>query len=554
MTETAPPRHFIQRRIEEDLARNTYQGKVLTRFPPEPNGYLHIGHVKAICLSFSMADQYNGQCILRFDDTNPIKEEQEYVDAIQEDVHWLGFQWCQLTYTSDQFERLYQLAIELIKQGLAYVCSLSADEIRHYRGTLEQPGTDSPFRNRTIDENLDLFSRMQQGEFTEGQHVLRAKIDMTAGNINLRDPVIYRILHAHHHRTGDRWHIYPMYDFSHGLTDALEGITHSLCTLEFQDHRPLYDWFNQQLLPEPLPQQIEFSRLNITHTVMSKRKLKLLVDEQHVAGWNDPRMPTISGLRRRGFTAAALRKFCNMIGISKSDSIIDMSVLEECVRTDLNETADRAMCVIDPIKVTITNYPADQTEQLTAPNHPQQTERGQRELPFTRELYIERNDFMEDPPSKFHRLKPGGEVKLRYAYVIKCIDVIKNQAGDIVELRCEYDPDTLGKKPEGRKVKGIIHWVSATQHHAATVRTYDRLFQVENPTASDDWQATLNDLNPKSLQVHHNCYVEPALKQAQNEQRFQFERLGYFVVDRYDSSAEHLIFNRIVALRDTWQK
>lgn len=553
MSQEGKVKHFIENRIEEDLEKNTYGGKVITRFPPEPNGYLHIGHAKSICLNFGMAEQYQGRCHLRFDDTNPTKEDKEFVEAIQADVQWLGFEWDYKHYTSEYFEKLYQFAIQLIKEDYAFVCSLNAEQMREYRGTLKEPGKNSPYRDRSVEENLDLFERMRKGEFKEGEHVLRAKIDMASGNVNMRDPVIYRILHATHQHTQDDWCIYPMYDYAHCLSDAIENITHSLCTLEFQDHRPLYDWILDKLTPEPRPQQIEFSKLNVSHTITSKRKLKRLVDEKHVAGWDDPRMPTLVGLRRRGFPADAIRNFIKTVGISKSESVIDMNVLEQSVREELNEKAPRVMCVIDPLKVTIENLPEDHLEILTAPNHPQQESMGTREVPFTKTLYIEREDFMEIPPKKYKRLTLDNEIRLRNSYVIRCEQVIKDEAGMIQELICRYDPDTLGKNPPDRKVKGVIHWVSATESKKCEVRLFDRLFQTPNPGTAQSWDETLIQLNPDSLKTVHECYIEPNPLQLNPEQAYQFERLGYFVADRYDHGAERHVFNRVVGLRESWQ-
>ncbi|MHB1949023.1 MAG: glutamine--tRNA ligase/YqeY domain fusion protein [Gammaproteobacteria bacterium] len=545
-------RNFIRQIIEEDLASGKHGGKVITRFPPEPNGYLHIGHAKSICLNFGLANEYSGTCHLRFDDTNPIKEEQEFVDAIEKDVKWLGFDWGKnLFHASDYFSKLYEYAVDLIKQGKAYVDSLSMDEIRQYRGTLQQPGKESPDRNRPIDESVDLLARMKAGEFPDGKYVLRAKIDMNSPNLNMRDPIMYRIRHASHQRTADEWCIYPMYDFAHSLSDALENITHSLCTLEFQDHRPLYDWFVANCTTPGKPQQIEFSRLNLSHTVTSKRKLKSLVDDKHVSSWNDPRMPTLVGMRRRGYPPAAIRNFCELIGISKSDSIIDMSVFEESVRAELNTHAPRAMCVLNPLKIVIENYPEDRVENLTVANHPQNEALGTRIMPFTREIYIEQEDFMEVPANKFFRLAPGAEVRLRSSYVIKCNEVIKDHTGKIIELCCSYDPDTLGKNPEGRKVKGVIHWVSAAQAKKVEVRLYDRLFKTENPGAKENFT---EDLNVNSLTILKECYLEPGLTNLIPEQAYQFERLGYFCVDNQDSQKDHLVFNRIVDLRDSWAK
>lgn len=544
--------NFIRQIIESDLATGKHAGKVITRFPPEPNGYLHIGHAKSICLNFGLANEYEGVCHLRFDDTNPIKEEQEFVDAIEKDVHWLGFEWGKnLFHASDYFQKLYDCAVHLIKNDKAYVDSLSMEQIREYRGTLQKPGKESPDRNRPTEESLDLFARMKAGEFPDGKYVLRAKIEMNSPNLNMRDPIMYRIRHASHQRTGNQWCIYPMYDFAHSLSDAIESITHSLCTLEFQDHRPLYDWFVGNCPTPSKPQQIEFSRLNLSHTVTSKRKLKTLVDDKHVSSWDDPRMPTLVGMRRRGYPPAAIRQFCEIIGISKSDSIIDMSVFEECVRTELNTHAPRAMCVLNPVKIVLENYPENKVENLTVANHPQNPELGIREIPFSREIYIEQDDFMEIPANKFHRLSPGAEVRLRHAYVIKCNEVIKDKDGKIIELRCSYDPETLGKNPEGRKVKGVIHWVSAPQAKKIEVRLYDRLFKTENPGAKENFT---EDLNTNSLTILRECYLEPGLQNLKPEQAFQFERLGYFCVDNKDSKENHLVFNRVVDLRDSWVK
>ena len=544
--------NFIRTLIDADLAAGKHQ-TVVTRFPPEPNGYLHIGHAKSICLNFGLAAHYGGRCHLRFDDTNPVKEEQEYIDAIKADVRWLGFDWGgHEYYASDYFPRLYAFAEQLVEEGLAYVCDLNAEEIRAYRGTLTEPGRESPYRDRSVAENLDLLRRMKAGEFPDGARVLRAKIDMAAPNLNLRDPVLYRILHAHHHRTGDIWCLYPMYDFAHGQSDSIEGITHSICTLEFEAHRPLYDWLCQALGIYN-PRQIEFARLNLTYTVMSKRRLLELVGEGRVAGWDDPRMPTLSGMRRRGFPAAALRTFCERIGVGKSDSIIDMSVLEDCVREELDGSAPRALAVLRPLKVTITNYPEGQTERFTVPNHPKEPSFGSRELPFGRELYIERDDFMEDPPGKFFRLAPGREVRLRYAYLIRCDEVVKDAAGEVIELRCSYDPASGGgSTPDGRKVKGIIHWLSAAAAVPAEVRLYDRLFGVPNPTGDKavDYRTLLN---PGSLEILPGALVEPALADAPAGQAFQFERLGYFCAERRDPVGRPA-FNRTVTLRDSWAK
>lgn len=551
----ARPLDFIRQIIAEDLRSGKHQLSV-TRFPPEPNGFLHIGHAKSICLNFGIGLENNSPCHLRFDDTNPSKEESAYVESIKKDVHWLGFDWGQyLFYASDYFDRLYAYAIQLIKLGKAYVCELSAEEMRSYRGTLTEPGKQSPYRDRNIEENLDLFQRMKEGEFEEGSRVLRARIDMGSPNLNMRDPVIYRILKVAHHRTGDAWCIYPMYDYTHCLSDALEGITHSLCTLEFEDHRPLYDWFLDTLKTECHPRQIEFARLNLTYTVMSKRKILQLVQGGYVNGWDDPRMLTISGLRRRGYTASAIRKFCTDIGIGKKESWIDMSVLENAARDDLNETAPRVMAVLNPLKVIIDNYPQEQSEELEAQNHPQRPEMGSRKVPFSRELYIERDDFMEDPPKKFFRLGPDREVRLRYGYFIRCVSVAKDSTtGEITAIHCTYDPDTKGgSSPDGRKVKGTIHWVSAPHAISSPVRIYDRLFLSENPDAdkSVDFK---EHLNPNSLTTLDNCMLEPSLGKAQAGEQFQFERNGYFCTDLIDSQPGAPVFNRTVTLKDSWIK
>jgi len=547
------PSDFIRDIIAKDLESGKHGGKVITRFPPEPNGYLHIGHAKSICLNFGVAAENQGRCHLRFDDTNPSKEEQEYVDSIMNDVRWLGFDWGEhLYYASDYFDQLYAYAEHLIQAGKAYVCDLSAEEMREYRGTLTEPGRNSPYRDRTPEENLDLFRRMRAGEFPDGSRVLRAKIDMASGNINLRDPVLYRILRASHHRTGDKWCLYPMYDYTHPISDASENITHSLCTLEFEDHRPLYDWTLDNLPVPCHPQQIEFARLNLSFTVVSKRKLLKLVTGHHVAGWDDPRMPTLSGIRRRGYPPAAIRAFCERIGLAKSNSMVDVALLEHCVREELNDTTPRVMGVLNPLKVTITNYPEGQVEELEVPNHPQRPELGSRAVPFGRELFIEADDFMEEPPKKFFRLGPGREVRLRSAYFITCDQVVKNAAGQVVELLCTYDPATRGgSAPDGRKVKGTLHWLSAAHALPAEVRLYDRLFREENPESGGDF---LDCLNPESLTVLSNCRVEPGLSTAAAEARFQFERQGYFCVDRFDSRPDHLVFNRTVTLRDSWAK
>jgi glutaminyl-tRNA synthetase len=554
--EAALTANFIHDIIDEDNRTGKHGGRVHTRFPPEPNGYLHIGHAKSICLNFGTALKYNGRCNLRFDDTNPSKEEAEYVNSIREDVHWLGFDWQDREfYASDYFEQLYQYALELIRRGKAFICDLTAEEIRESRGTLTEPGRESPYRNRLIEENLDLFQRMRAGEFPDGSRVLRAKIDMASGNINMRDPVIYRIMRAHHHRTGDTWCIYPMYDYAHCLSDSIEGITHSLCTLEFEDHRPLYDWILDQL-GVFRPQQIEFARLNLSYTVMSKRKFIRLVNDGHVRGWDDPRMLTISGLRRRGYTPAAIRNFCERIGVAKRDSTVDMALLEFSIRDDLNEHAPRALAVLRPLKVVIENYPEDQVEELPAANHPGKPEMGTRTVPFGREIYIEEDDFLEEPPKKFFRLAPGREVRLRYAYFIKCKRVIKDQAGRIVELRCTYDPATRGgSAPDGRKVKSTIHWVSARHGIAAEVRLYDRLFKVEDPAGAEKAGTPFGQLlNENSLQVLQGCVMEPELQKAATGSHYQFERLGYFTPDPGDSRPDALVFNRTVTLRDQWEK
>ncbi|MEQ1622009.1 MAG: glutamine--tRNA ligase/YqeY domain fusion protein [Methylococcales bacterium] len=550
-SENQAPANFIRQIINTDLKNKKNNGKVATRFPPEPNGYLHIGHAKSICLNFGTAIEYNGTCNLRFDDTNPEKESVEYMESIKKDVKWLGFEWNELRHASDYFEQLYQYAVQLIEQGQAYVDSLSAEEIRAYRGTLTEPGKESPDRNRPITENLDLFQRMRAGEFADGQYVLRAKIDMASPNINMRDPAIYRIRRVHHQRTGDAWCIYPMYDYTHCISDAIEGITHSLCTLEFEDHRPLYDWVLDQLQTPYHPQQIEFARLQLEYTIVSKRKLNQLVTEKHVTGWDDPRMPTLAGLRRAGFTPKAIRDFCERIGITKQNSWIEMGVLEYCIREDLNENALRAMAVLQPLRVVFDNYPDDQVEQLEVSNHPQKPELGKRQVPFSKVILIERDDFAEVPPPKYKRLIEGGEVRLRGAYVIKCNSVIKDDAGNIIELRCSIDPDTLGKNPEGRKVKGVIHWVSEQHSKPAEIRLYNRLFKVANPDNEDNF---LDAINPGSLEVLSDCRVEASLADAQAENRYQFERTGYFCLDAIDSVGGKLVFNRTVTLRDSFEK
>jgi glutaminyl-tRNA synthetase len=550
------PSNFIRNIILEDNQSGRFGGWVITRFPPEPNGYLHIGHAKSICLNFGLASEFSGWCNFRFDDTNPSKEEIEYVESIQADVRWLGFDWGdRLYYASDYFEQLYQWAIQLIKLGKAYVDSLSADEIREYRGTLTQPGKESPYRNRSAEENLDLFQRMRAGEYDEGVHVLRAKIDMASGNLNMRDPVMYRVRKDPHHRTGIQWCIYPMYDYAHGLCDSIEGITHSICTMEYEDHRPLYDWFLDELGVYH-PQQIEFARLNLAFTVMSKRKLLQLVQEGHVSGWDDPRMPTLAGLRRRGYPPEAIRNFCDRIGVGKRDSLVDMALLEYCVREVLNRESPRVMAVLRPLKVVIANYPEGQVEHLEAINNPEDPAMGTRQVPFSRELYLERDDFMENPPKKFYRLAPGREVRLRYGYFIKCEDVVKDPAtGDVIELRCTYDPATRGgNAPDGRQVKATLHWVSAAHAKPAEVRLYDRLLTQPDPSDDPDNLGFKAFLNLNSLEVLKSCWVEPSLAEAAPGSRVQFERLGYFCVDSVDSRCDALVFNRTVTLRDTWAK
>lgn len=549
--------NFIRNIIADDLKQNKNEGRVHTRFPPEPNGYLHIGHAKSICLNFGIAEEHEGGlCNLRFDDSNPEKEDLEYVEAIKEDVRWLGFDWQdRLFFASDYYLQLYDYAVILIRAGKAYVESLSLEEIREYRGTLTQPGKASPDRDRSIEENIDLFERMRSGEFEDGKYILRAKIDMASPNMNLRDPAIYRIKKAHHYRTGDEWCIYPMYDFTHGISDALEGITHSLCTLEFEDHRPLYDWFLEQLPIPCHPQQIEFSRLKLSYTVTSKRKLNELVTGDYVDGWDDPRMLTIAGMRRRGYTAAAIRDFCERIGVTKNDTIIDMSVLENCVREDLDKTTRRVMGVLKPLRVVIDNYPDDQSEELDAPYHPNDPDMGSRIVPFSKVIYVEHDDFMEEPPRKFFRLGPGREVRLRYAYFITCNEIIKDEHGDVVELRCTYDPETKGgNAPDGRKVRGTIHWVSAEHALDAEVRVYDRLFNDPEPDSNQhdrDWKEFLN---PESIEILDNAKLEPSLSKAKAGDQFQFERLGYFNVESKNSKAGKPVFNRTIPLRDSWSK
>lgn len=550
------PSHFIRNIVTEDLKRGKNQDRVHTRFPPEPNGYLHIGHAKSICLNFGLAAEFDGLCNLRFDDTNPSKEDVEYVDSIKADVHWLGFDWdSREFYASDYFPKLYQFAIQLIKAGKAYVCDLSADEIREYRGTLTEPGKNSPYRDRSVEENLELFERMKAGEFADGVRTLRAKIDMASPNLNMRDPVMYRILHAAHHRTADQWCLYPTYDFAHGQSDSIEGITHSICTLEFEDHRPLYDWFLDQLGIHH-PQQIEFARLNLSYTVLSKRKLLQLVQHKHVTGWDDPRMPTLAGFRRRGYTPEAIRTFCERIGVAKRNSVVDIAMLEHSLREDLNKRAPRVMAVLRPLRVVIENYPEDQVEELEAVNNPEDPSTGTRKVPFSRVLYIEQDDFRETPPKGFFRLSPGREVRLRYAYIIKCVDVVKDPGtGDVTELRCIYDAQTKsGSSHSNRKVKATIHWVSAAHSKTAEVRLYDHLFIKEDPedvTEGSDWLA---NLNPKSLERLDSSRVEPSLASAKSGDLYQFERLGYFCVDNVDSKKDALVFNRAVTLRDSWAK
>lgn len=546
---------FIRTIIKKDLETNKYGGRVHTRFPPEPNGYLHIGHAKSIVLNFGIAEEFNGLCNLRFDDTNPSKEDIEYIESIIEDVHWLGFDWGdRLFYASDYFDQLYEYAEELIKMGKAYVDDLSAEELKKQRGTLTEPGVESPYRNRSVEENLDLFRRMRAGEFEDGSRVLRAKIDMKSPNLNMRDPVMYRIKKESHPHTGDKWCIYPMYDYTHCISDSIERITHSICTLEFEDHRPLYDWFLDQLNLYH-PQQIEFARLNLSYTVMSKRKLLQLVKEGYVSGWDDPRMPTLSGLRRRGVTPEAIRSFCERIGVAKNDSMVDVSLFEYCIREDLNKRVPRIMGVLNPIKVTLVNYPEDQVEYMECINNPEDESMGTRPVPFSRQLYIDRDDFREDPPPKYYRLSPGREVRLRYGYFIKCIDVVKDSNGEIVELLCTYDPDTRGGfAPDGRKVQATIHWVSAAHALDAEVRLYDRLLRVANPHDEDENADFLSFINPDSLKVLHNCKVEPSLGNMKPGDKFQLERVGYFCLDIKDSKPDHLVLNRTVTLKDTWAK
>lgn len=549
------PTDFIRSAIEEDIKSSRFGGRVHTRFPPEPNGYLHIGHAKAICINYGVAEEYGSLYNLRFDDTNPTKEETEYVDAIMEDIRWLGFNWeDRLYYASGYFDQLYEYAVKLIKKGKAYIDDLSAEQIREYRGTLTEPGVNSPYRNRSIEKNLDLFEQMRNGEFPDGSRVLRAKIDMASGNMNMRDPVMYRILHATHHRTGDTWCIYPTYDFAHGQSDSIEGITHSLCSLEFQDHRPLYDWYLDELEIYH-PQQIEFARLNLTYTVLSKRRLIRLVEEGYVDSWDDPRMPTLSGMRRRGYTPEAIGAFLDHIGVAKSDSMVDIALLEYFIRQDLNKHSPRVMGVLRPLKVVIVNYPEEQTEEMDAINNPEDPSMGTRKVPFSRELYIEQDDFREDPPKKFYRLAPGREVRLRYAYFIKCVDVIKDEhSGEILELHCTYDPETRGgDAPDGRKVRGTLHWVSATHAVEAEVRLYDRLFSKADAYAVEEGEDFTSNINPNSLEILPACYLEPSLVGAAVGRRYQFERIGYFCIDP-DTNDDKLVFNRTLPLRDTWAK
>ena len=554
MIDSARPSDFIREIIREDVKNRKNDSRVHTRFPPEPNGYLHIGHAKSICLNFGIAKEFYGLCNLRFDDTNPSKEEVEYVESIKEDVRWLGFDWgSKEFYASDYFEQLYQFALQLIKKGKAYVCDLSPEQTREYRGTLTEPGKDSPFRARSTEENIDLFERMKKGEFPDGLRTLRAKIDMASGNINMRDPVIYRIMRAEHHRTGSKWCIYPMYDFAHCFSDSIEGITHSICTLEFEDHRPLYDWFLNELEVHH-PKQIEFARLNLTHTIMSKRKLLQLVRENFVKGWDDPRMPTISGLRRRGYTPESIRNFCDRIGVAKRDSTVEMALLEYCIREDLNKKAMRVMAVLRPLKVVIDNYPEDLTEEMQAVNNPEDPAMGTRKVSFSKVLYIEKEDFREDPPKGFFRMSPGREVRLRYAYFITCVGVVKDDEGEVIELHCTYDPATRGgDSPDGRKVKATLHWVSAKHALEAEVRIYDYLLKAPGSEEAKDDSDFKSNINPNSLEVLASCFVEPELAEAKQGSRYQFERLGYFCVDP-DSSGQRPVFNRTVSLRDTWAK
>ena len=555
-TETRRVSNFVRNIIEEDIEAGKNDGQVVTRFPPEPNGYLHIGHAKSICLNFGLAERYKGRCHLRFDDTNPSKEEDEYVQSIKEDVRWLGFDWGENEFfASDYFDQIYDWAIKLIEDGKAYVCDLSFDEMKEYRGTLTEPGKNSPYRARTVEENIDLFARMAAGEYEEGTKVLRAKIDMAAPNLNLRDPVMYRVLKAEHHRTGSKWKIYPMYDFTHGQSDSMEGVTHSICTLEFEDHRPLYDWYINALGIHH-PQQIEFAKLNIGYVMLSKRNLLTLVNDKHVDGWDDPRMPTISGLRRRGYPAQAIRDFCEAVGVAKADSTVDFAFLEHFVRDELNKTSPRYMAVVDPIKVIIDNYPDDQVDELEAVNNPEDPDAGTRIVPFSKVLYIEREDFMEDPPKKFFRLSPGREVRLRYAYFITCTEVVKDsETGEIIALHCTYDPETKGgNAPDGRKVKATLHWVSAAHAGEAEVRNYNQLFTKENPNRGKKNQHWTTNINPDSLEIRQGCFVEPALAEVKAGERVQFERLGYYCADSKDHTRKHSVFNRTVTLKDSWAR
>ncbi len=551
--EGARPSNFIRDIILRDIETGKYGGRVHTRFPPEPNGYLHIGHAKSICLNFGLAREFGGKCNLRFDDTNPCKEEVEYVEAIQEDVRWLGFEWDGLYYASDYFDQLYEWAKKLIRKGKAYVCDLSPEQVREYRGTLTEPGRESPYRNRSVEENLELFERMKNGEFPDGSRTLRAKIDMASPNLNMRDPVMYRILHATHHRTGDKWCIYPTYDYAHGQSDSIEGITHSICTLEFEDHRPLYEWFLREL-EIYAPQQIEFDRLNLTYTVLSKRRLLRLVEMGFVRGWDDPRMPTLSGMRRRGYTPEAIRTFCSRIGVSKTNGVVELGLLEHCLREDLNKRAPRVMAVLRPVKLVIENYPEGQVEMMEAVNNPEDPSAGTRLVPFSRELWIEQDDFRETPPKGYFRLYPGNEVRLRYGYIVRCTGCVKDAEGRVVEVRCTYDPATRGgDTPDGRKVKGTIHWVSVPHAFEAEVRLYDNLFLKPDPDDTEPGKDWTSNLNPNSLEVLEGCKMEPSLKEAKPGDRFQFERLGYFCVDP-DTTAERMVFNRTIGLRDTWAK
>ncbi|MBA7493764.1 Glutamine--tRNA ligase [subsurface metagenome] len=555
--DSTPSSDFIRSIIAEDLKQNKNEGRVVTRFPPEPNGYLHIGHAKAICLNFNIAAENKGICHLRFDDTNPETEEEKYVEAIKRDINWLGFDWGKhLYFASDYFEKLYQYAVQLIKDGKAYVCSLSEDEIRQYRGTVTEPGVESPYRKRSIEENLNLFERMRRGEFEDGSHVLRAKIDMASPNMKMRDPLIYRVRRMKHYRTGEKWNIYPMYDFAHCLSDSIEGITHSICTLEFENNRELYDWFLDSLKVDCHPQQIEFARLNLSYTIMSKRKLLELVEQKHVSGWDDPRMPTLSGLRRRGYTPESIRNLCNRIGVAKTESMVDIALLEHCLREELNKKVQRVMAVLHPLKVIIDNYPQDQVEELDAINNPEDPRAGTRKVPFSRVLYLERDDFREEPPGKFYRLAPGREVRLRYAYYITCQKVVKDKGtGEVTELHCTYDPQTRGgSSPDGRKVKATLHWVSARHSLKAEVRLYDHLFLKEKPLDTEEALDFTSYLNPDSLEILTSCEVEPGLANAEPGSRYQFERLGYFCVDPVDSLKGKLVFNRTVSLKDTWAR